>query len=99
MEQGGGRTAYLGKGAQRHLGHRAHMLSQQTPNGTYISRCRSCHPHNRHGYCRGCWHHQGKLADGVGLSEVGLGTLIRNPHMHRQPSYTAHPPPSGSQGS
>lgn len=70
---GSGRTAYLGKGAQRHLGHRVHMPSQQTSNGTYSSRCRSCRPCTCHGHYRGCWHPQGKLGVRVGEERWGQG--------------------------
>lgn len=96
---GSGRTAYLGKGAQRRLGHRVHMPSRQTSNGTYTSRCRSCRPYTYRGHYRGCWHPQGKLGVRVGEERWGQGCSSGAADTHPQPSHTVHPPPSSSRGS
>ena len=96
---GSDRIAYLGKGAQRHPGHRVHMPSRQTSNGTYSTRCRSCRPCTCHGHYRGCWHPQGKLGVRVGEERWGQGLSSGTAHMHPQPSHTVHLPPSGSRGS
>lgn len=65
MEWGRAGVAYLGTGVRRHLGHRAHRLSQQNPNGNYTAHFHSCHPGTHHGHCKGFWGHQGKLGNSV----------------------------------
>lgn len=91
-----GTMAHLGNWAQRFLGHRVHMLSQQTLDGTNTARCRSCRPCTHHGHYRGGWRPQGML--GGRVEEVkwvqGLSAGSPHPHRHRQPSHIIHPPPS-----
>ena len=80
---GPGSTAYLGTGAQRLPGHRAHRPCRRSACGTCTPRCRSCRPcTSRAGY-RGCWRRQGKLREGM-RREVRSG-LVRSP---------AHAPPA-----
>lgn len=80
-QAGPGSTAYLGTGARRLLGHRAHRPCRRSARGTYTPRCRSCRPCTCRGGYRGCWRHQGRLGEGV-RREVRSGASSGAPHMH-----------------
>lgn len=72
-----GHTAYLGTGARRLPGHRAHRPCRRSARDTYTPRCRSCRPCTCRGGYRGCWRHQGRLGEGV-RRNVRSG-LVRSP--------------------
>lgn len=65
VEWDGEEMAYLGTGVRRHLGHRVHRLSRQSPDDNCTAHFRLCHPGTHRGHCRGFWDHRGKLGHSV----------------------------------